>query len=89
MGKTLTALVVGTVIAAAAIATPTNAEARWGWRGPGFVGGLFAGALIGGALASPYYYPGPGPYAYGPVYGPGPCVRRVWNGFRWVRGYVC
>jgi len=30
-----------------------------------------AGAIVGGALASPYYYgPGPG-YAYGPGYDPG------------------
>jgi hypothetical protein len=35
----------------------------WGWGGP-----FIAGAVIGGALAAPYYYYGPGPYyrAYGP-----------------------
>ena len=42
----------------------------WGWRGRGwgwgFGGGLAAGALIGGALAAPYYYGG-GPY-YGDAY---------------------
>lgn len=40
----------------------------WGF-GPAFVGG----AVIGGALAAPYYYPyyyGP-PYPYPPAYGPG------------------
>src|SRR5262245_41640774 len=43
----------------------------WGW-GPGaFVGGLAAGAIIGGAIAAPYYY-GPGPYYYGPDYPPPP-----------------
>ena len=31
--------------------------------------GIIGGAIVGGALASPYYY-GPG-YAYGPGYGPG------------------
>src|SRR5262245_15208058 len=37
----------------------------WGW---GFGGGLAAGAIIGGALAAPYYYGGGyygGPYYYG------------------------
>jgi hypothetical protein len=51
---------------------------------------LLGGALIGGALASPYYY-GYGPYYYGggPYYGGcyrttcvytpyGPRLRRVW-----------
>jgi hypothetical protein len=40
----------------------------WGF-GPAFVGG----AVIGGALAAPYYYGGPYPYYYGPpvVYEPG------------------
>lgn len=33
----------------------------WGWGGP-----FVAGAIVGGALAAPYYY-GPGPY-YGPRY---------------------
>jgi hypothetical protein len=49
----------------------------YGWRrhygyGPGpVIGGLF-GALVGGALAAPYY--GPPAYYYGPryYYGPGP-----------------
>ncbi|MGA9003006.1 MAG: BA14K family protein, partial [Pseudolabrys sp.] len=40
----------------------------WGW---GFGGGLAAGALIGGALAAPYYYGGYYPYAQ-PYYAPGP-----------------
>src|SRR5262249_28092816 len=33
----------------------------WGWRGGAVVGGLAAGALVGSALAAPYYYGG-GPY---------------------------
>lgn len=46
---------------------------RWGW---GVAGGLVAGAIVGGMLASPYgpYY-GPGPYYVGPgpyYAGPGP-----------------
>jgi hypothetical protein len=64
---------------------------RWGhggW-GPGAViGGLAAGALLGGAYAyGPGYGYGPGYYAYGP--GPGyydGCMRRVWGpyGPHWV-----
>jgi hypothetical protein len=48
-----------------------------------------AGALVGGAIASSYYYPygyyGYGPYPYNP-YGPGCAWRRYWNGYAWVRG---
>jgi hypothetical protein len=66
----------------------------WGHRGFGFapiVGGLAAGAVIGGALASPYYYGGYGypygAYAYDAGYGGAPCVlrrERFWNGWTWV-----
>lgn len=42
---------------------------RWGGGGA-FVGGLAAGALLGGAIAAPYYYGYP--YYYGPAYVPGP-----------------
>jgi BA14K-like protein len=40
-------------------------QVRWrgGW---GFGAGFVGGALVGSALASPYYY------GYGPYYGPGP-----------------
>ncbi len=37
----------------------------WGWRGGGWglgIGALAAGALIGAAIASPYYYGGGYPY---------------------------
>jgi hypothetical protein len=92
MKKVVTALVAAATIAVAAVATSGAADARpwgwhggWGWRGgwgPGpFVGGLVAGAVVGSALAAPYYYP----YGYGP-YPYGPCAwRTVWNGYRWVR----
>jgi len=61
---------------------------RWGggWRGGGWrwgLGGFAAGAIIGSAIAAPYYYGGYYPYGYGPYsaydypppapyYGPGP-----------------
>jgi hypothetical protein len=92
MRKILTALAAAGAIGATVLATSGAAEARWGWGwgwGPGpFWGGLAAGAVVGGALAAPYYggYYGysPGYYPYGPyAYGPG--CRRVWNGYYWVR----
>jgi hypothetical protein len=48
---------------------------RGGWHGgwgPGVVGGLAAGAIIGGALAAPYAYGYgyDGCYQYQPIYGP-------------------
>ncbi len=92
MRKILTALVAAASLAAAAVATSSTAEARWGrgWGwGPGpVIGGLAAGAIIGSALAAPYYYPYPYGY-YGPYpYGPGCVWRNVWNGYRWVRACV-
>jgi len=55
MRKTLTALVTAGAIAIATVATPNTAHARWGWWGGAALGGLFAGALIASAFASPYY----------------------------------
>jgi hypothetical protein len=71
MKKMLTALVAAATIAGAAVATSAPAEARWGggwhggWRGGGWgwgLGGFAAGAIVGSALAAPYYYGGYGPY---------------------------
>ena len=56
----------------------------WGYRGYGWgpaavVGGLAAGAIVGSALAAPYYYgPGPGYYGAGPAYD----GRPVYDGRR-------
>ena len=88
MRKILTALVAAATVAGAIATTTGTADARyyrggWGW-GPGpLIGGFAAGALIGSALAGPYYYP----YGYyrGPYYGPGCAWRNVWNGYTWVR----
>ena len=65
MRKLLTALT-ATAIAAAGVATPTTADARWrGWWAPA-LGGFAVGAIIGSAFARPYYaYPS---YGYGPAY---------------------
>jgi hypothetical protein len=91
MKKMLTALVAAATIAGAAMATSAPAEARWGGGWGWGLGGFAAGAIVGSALAAPYYYGG---YPYGyygapyPYYGP-PCVwRRVWNGYGWVRACV-
>ena len=67
MRKSLTALAAATSLGIAAVATPTTADARWarwGW-GPA-IGGFAVGALIGSALARPYYgYGYPAYYGYG------------------------
>jgi len=104
MNKSLPALAAAAVIAATTIALPTSADAQWrrGWGWGPFVGGLAAGAIIGGALARPYYYPygypyggypsgGYYPYGYYPAAYPYAysCVRRAWNGYRWVRVRYC
>ena len=68
MRKSLTALAAAATVAVGAIATPTTADARWGWWGPALLGGFAAGAIIGSAFARPYYYG----YGYGyPAYGYG------------------
>jgi len=93
MRKTLTALAAVAAIGAATLAAPQQAEARF-FRGAPFFGGLAAGAIIGGALAAPYYGYGYGPY-YGGYYGGpyaayGGCyARRVWTPYGWRLHRVC
>jgi hypothetical protein len=63
----------------------------WGWRGPALLGGLAAGAIVGGALAAPYYGYG-GPYYGGPYYAGGyypGCWRSQWTPYGWRRIWVC
>jgi len=65
--KTAIALLAATATVVAAV-SPASAAWRhrhhhgWGWGGAGI--GFATGALVGSALASPYYYGGR--YAYGP-----------------------
>jgi len=65
MKKTLTALAAAGTLAVVTVATPTTADARWGWWGPA-IGAFAAGAIISGALARPYYYGYYPTYSYYP-----------------------
>ena len=92
MRKILIACAAATTLAAATALAPTTADARCHGCGvaAGVIGGLAAGAIIGGAIANspppPYYY-GPAP-----VYAPGPgCYYtrpRYWDEYYhvWRRG---
>jgi hypothetical protein len=75
MKKMLTATVAAATLATA-VMLPSDASAQRRWRGPGpaVVGGFVAGAIVGSALASRYYYPRTYYYAPGPTYyyAPGP-----------------
>jgi hypothetical protein len=93
MKKAFLVLAAAGLLVAATVAVPGTANAQRGLV-PGIIGGLFAGAIIGGAIASsppPGYYYGPGPYYYGPPPGPGCYWGRgepYWDGYRWVRPRV-
>src|SRR6516165_3519204 len=69
MNKLRNAVVAAVVIGATALTTLRPASAWWGHPGPFFWGGVAAGAVtgavVGSALAAPYYYP---PYAYSGPY---------------------
>lgn len=98
MNRTLVTLGAAAVIATAAIAAPTQVEARNGGAiAAGVVGGLALGAIAAGAYNGGYYGPGYGYYgpapAYYGAYGPGCTIQRqrVWDGYGWVirRVRVC
>jgi hypothetical protein len=96
MRKTLMALAAVATLAVSAVAAPAPAHAQRGF-GAGVAAGIIGGAIVGGALAAPYYY-GPGGYYYGPGYGyyGGPAYvgddyfggcfwqrERFWDGYGW------
>jgi hypothetical protein len=102
MTKTFTALAAAAGIALAAMAVPTtaNADCRGCGVAAGVLGGLAAGAIIGGAIANgpppppPYYAPAYGPPPPAAYYDGPPCrvVReRYWDGYGWSfhRVQVC
>lgn len=95
-----TSALMAAALAAAFVTLPMgDAEARNGRKGA-LIGGLAAGALIGGALLAPRAYGHP---YYAPAYGGGPVyvepeecyvvTRRVWDEYRGrfvrVREQVC
>lgn len=89
MTKTLTTLTAAATLAIALAAAPTdaNAQRRWGPAvGLGILGGIAAGAIVGGAIANSYgpayvvepgYAAYPGYYAGAPVACPGGYWARV------------
>jgi hypothetical protein len=95
MTRTLTTLAAVAALVVTAIAAPAPAEARsrGGAIAAGVIGGLAAGAIIGGATRSYGYYDGgyAGYGGYGAVGGPyyaaGADCRlrreRFWDGYGW------
>ena len=92
MQKTLLAIAAAATIAAGTLTAPAPAEARCDGCGvaAGVIGGLAAGAIIGGAIANgqPHYYrrhpryygPPPGYVTYDGYYAPSPyaCPDGYW-----------
>ncbi|HVV80894.1 MAG TPA: hypothetical protein VHD59_14970 [Pseudolabrys sp.] len=107
MKKVLIALAAAATIAAGTLSAPTSADARcYGCAvGAGVIGGLAAGAIIGGAVANSYprYAPAPGYVVYEGYGQPYPvaCPGGYWarrpiafdaygNPIRWSRArFVC
>jgi hypothetical protein len=107
MKKVLIALAAAATIAAGTLSAPTTADARCHGCavGAGVIGGLAAGAIIGGAVANSYprYAPAPGYVVYegyGAAY-PVACPGGYWarrpiafdaygNPIRWSRArFIC
>ena len=94
MKRPVPAATAAALLVAATLGAPQTAEARRGYVAAGIIGGLAAGAIIGGAYPyypgyvgypAPVYYPGPGYYP-APTYPPPGCVirqRPVTNGYGW------
>ena len=91
MKKTVTALAAAGTLMAAMITAPTTADARRGWWGPA-LGGFAVGAVVGSAVARPYYGYG-GYYPYGAYYAPAPVYYSyyapAYYGYYGYPGYRC
>ena len=88
------ALAAAVVVVGTSVAPAPSYAGDGGAVALGALGGLAAGAMLGGALSGPRYYAPPPPpptyRAYYPAYAPvyEECVRhRVWGpyGWHWVR----
>ena len=95
MQKTLTALAAAGALALATIAVPTTADARCVGcaGGAGVIGGLAAGAIIGGAIANSAPPPPPAAYYPPPAYVQGQFYRHAvgcpggyWADHPWTDG---
>jgi hypothetical protein len=91
MRKILMALAAVATLAISTAGAPAHAQRGFG---AGLAAGVIGGAIVGGALAGPGYYYGPGYYGPGYGYGPGyvaddyygGCVwqrQRFWDGYGW------
>ncbi|HMJ40946.1 MAG TPA: hypothetical protein VK522_01495 [Pseudolabrys sp.] len=85
MKKAIFAIAAAAVLAVGTLSTPTPAEARCNGCGvgAGIIGGLAAGAIIGGAIANSgprYYGPEPGYVVYDGYRGryPSDCYGGYW-----------
>ena len=97
MMKTLTTFTAAATVAAALLAAPTDASAQWrrGWGpavGLGVLGGVAAGAIVGGAIANswgPAYVVQPGYVPYAAYGGPVPvgCPGGYWARVPVMDGY--
>jgi hypothetical protein len=86
------------VIAIATLSDMSPTYAGGGGVAAGLLGGFAAGAIVGSAMARPYYYGPPPVYvapppAYpAPAYAPVACYwtrgQPVWDGYAWVRSRV-
>jgi len=96
MHKSLIALAAAASIGIASLAVPSTANAGcYGCAvGAGVIGGIAAGAIIGGAIANspppppPGYYYGPGPYAPPPAYYAQPGYAQLAPGCYWGKRKV-
>ena len=96
MHKTLTALAAASAMALATVAVPSTADAgcRGCAVGAGIIGGLAAGAIIGGAIANSAPPPPPAAYYPPPAYVSGQFYRHAvacpggyWAEHPWTDGY--
>ncbi len=85
MRKTLTALAAAAALAVVAVGAPSDASAQGRGFAAGVIGGLAAGTIIGGAIASQPRYYEPAPVYVAP---PPRCVQQQWVWSNYRQDYV-